>query len=293
MRRQAFIMIRKQFFGSTGHKSSATLFGAAALGNVTQETADDVLKLLLEHGVNHIDTAASYGDSELRIGPWMEDHRDKFFLATKTGERTYSAGKKEFSNSLERLQVKNVDLLQLHNLVHPDDWDMAMGADGVLRAAVEARDQGLLKYIGVTGHGLLAPTMHKRSLERFEFDSVLMPWNYTLYMNTKYRRDFEELVGICVDKGVAVQTIKSVTRGPWAEKPRTRGTWYEPLEAQEDLDLVVSWIIGQEGIFLNTAGDVNILPRILDAARRHRGRPSDSQMKGLVKARRMTNLFVS
>lgn len=286
-------MIRKQFFGSTGHKSSVTLFGAAALGKVTQEVADDVLKLLLEHGVNHIDTAASYGDSELRIGPWMSEHRDKFFLATKTGERTYAAAKKEFGNSLKRLQVKDVDLLQLHNLVHPDDWDKAMGDNGVLKAAIEARDQGFVKYIGVTGHGLLAPTMHKRSLERYEFDSVLVPWNYPLYMNAKYRGDFEELVGICADRGVAVQTIKSVTRGPWAEKPRTRGTWYEPLEAQEDLALAVSWIIGQEGIFLNTAGDVNLLPLVLDAASRHMERPSDSQMKGLVKARKMTSLFVS
>ncbi len=286
-------MIRKQFFGSTGHKSSVTLFGAAVLGKVTQEVADEVLKLLLEHGVNHIDTAASYGDSELRIGPWMGEHRDKFFLATKTGERTYTAAKKEFGNSLKRLQVSSVDLLQLHNLVHPDDWDKAMGDDGVLKAATEARDQGLVKNIGVTGHGLLAPTMHKRSLERYEFDSVLMPWNYPLYMNAKYRKDFEELVEMCADRGVAVQTIKSVTRGPWAEKPRTRSTWYEPLEAQEDLDLAVSWIIGQERIFLNTAGDVNILQRVLDAASRHRERPSDSEMDGLVEERKMTSLFVS
>ena len=286
-------MIRKQFFGSTGHKSSVTLFGAAALGKATQEVADGVLRLLLEHGVNHIDTAASYGDSELRIGPWMGEHRDKFFLATKTGERNYSAAKKELSNSLKRLQVKNVDLLQLHNLVHPDDWDTAMGEDGALKAAIEAKEQGLVKNIGVTGHGLLAPTMHKRSLERYEFDSVLMPWNYPLYMNAKYRKDFEELVGICADRGVAVQTIKSVTKGPWAEKPRTRRTWYEPLEAQEDLDLAVSWIIGQKGVFLNTAGDVNLLPKVLDAASRHRERPSDSKMNDLVKVRKMTNLFVS
>ena len=293
MRLQANIMISKQFFGSTGHKSSATLFGAAALGNVSQNTADDVLKLLLEHGVNHIDTAASYGDSELRIGPWMEKHRDKFFLATKTGERTYSGAKKEFNNSLKRLQVSSVDLIQLHNLVHPDDWDKAMGDEGVLKAAIEARDQGIVKYIGVTVHGLLAPAMHKRSLERFEFDSVLTPWNYPLYKNARYRKEFEELVKMCVDRGVAVQTIKSVTRGPWAEKPRTRRTWYEPLEAQEDIDLAVSWIIGRDGIFLNTAGDVDILPRVLDAASRHRERPTDSKMDSLVEARKMTSLFVS
>lgn len=273
--------------------SSVTLFGAAALGKVTQEVADGVLKLLLEHGVNHIDTAASYGESELRVGPWMGEHRDKFFLATKTGERTYKAAKKEFNNSLKRLQVENVDLLQLHNLVHPDDWDTAMGDKGALKAAVEAKEQGLVKNIGVTGHGLLAPTMHKRSLERYEFDTVLLPWNYPLHMNSRYRKDFEELVKMCADRGVAVQTIKSVTRGPWAEKPRTRRTWYEPLEAQEDLDLAVSWVIGQEGLFLNTAGDVDVLPRVLDAASRHRSLPSDAQMKALVESRKMTSLFVS
>jgi predicted aldo/keto reductase-like oxidoreductase len=286
-------MISKRSFGSTGHESSVTLFGAAALGKVTQDVADEVLKLLLEHGVNHIDTAASYGESELRIGPWMGEHRGKFFLATKTGERTYKAAKKEFNNSLKRLQVKNVDLLQLHNLVHPDDWATAMGDKGALKAAVEAKEQGLVKNIGVTGHGLLAPTMHKRSLERYEFDAVLLPWNYPLYMNARYRKDFEELVKMCADRGVAVQTIKSVTKGPWAEKPRTRRTWYEPLEAQEDLDLAVSWVIGQEGLFLNTAGDVDVLPRVLDAASRHRGQPSDAQMKALVESRKMTSLFVS
>ena len=286
-------MISKRSFGSTGHESSVTLFGAAALGKVTQDVADQVLKLLLEHGVNHIDTAASYGESELRIGPWMGEHRGKFFLATKTGERTYKAAKKEFNNSLKRLQVKNVDLLQLHNLVHPDDWDTAMGDKGALKAAVEAKGQGFVKNIGVTGHGLLAPTMHKRSLERYEFDTVLLPWNYPLYINARYRKDFEGLVKMCADRGVAVQTIKSVTKGPWAEKPRKRRTWYEPLEAQEDLDLAVSWVIGQEGLFLNTAGDVDVLPRILDAASRHRGRPSDAQMKALVKSRKMTSLFVS
>jgi aryl-alcohol dehydrogenase-like predicted oxidoreductase len=286
-------MISKQFFGSTKHKSSVTLFGAAALGNVSQEVADKVLELLIEYGVNHIDTAASYGDSELRIGPWMKGHRDRFFLATKTGDRTYSGAKKEINDSLKRLQVGSVDLLQLHNLVHPDDWDKAMREDGALKAATEARNQGLVKYIGVTGHGLLAPAMHKRSLERYEFDSVLMPWNYPLYRNARYRKEFEELIEMCRDRGVAVQTIKSVTKGPWAEKQRTRRTWYEPLEAQEDIDLAVSWIIGQEGIFLNTAGDVDILPRVLDAAKRHEKRPSDSEMDGLVDARKMTSLFVS
>jgi aryl-alcohol dehydrogenase-like predicted oxidoreductase len=166
-------MIRKQAFGETGHKSTVTLFGGAAIGWVTQEEADQVLDLLLKYGVNHIDTAASYGDAELRIGPWMERHRSQFFLATKTGERTYSEAKDEISNSLDRLKVKSLDLLQLHNLTHPDDWDLTFADCGAFKAAVEARDQGLTRFIGVTGHGLYSAAMHIRSLVRYEFDSII------------------------------------------------------------------------------------------------------------------------
>ena len=162
-------MIPTQPFGRTGHISTRTLFGAAALGNVTQAEADHTLELLLEYGVNHIDTAASYGDAELRIGPWMAQHRANFFLATKTGERTYQKAHDEIHRSLERLRVDHVDLLQLHNLAEPDEWEIAMGPDGALKAAIEAREQGLVRFIGVTGHGLGIAAMHLRSLEHFSF----------------------------------------------------------------------------------------------------------------------------
>lgn len=286
-------MIRKQQFGSTEHESTVTLFGAAALGSVTQEEADSTMNLLMEYGVNHIDTAASYGESELRLGPWMKKHRDKFFLATKTGQRTYSDARDEFQKSLKRLRVANVDLLQIHNLVHPDDWDKAMSENGALKAVIEAKDAGLTKHIGVTGHGLLAATMHKRSLEIYEFDSVLLPWNYVLYKNSRYRTDFETLAEMCKDRGIALQTIKSITRGPWAQIPRNRTTWYEPLESQENIDLAVSWIIGQEDVFLNTAGDIHLLPKVLKAASSHSEKPSDEEMNRLVMERKMTSLFVS
>ena len=269
------------------------MFGAAALGNVCQEVADGVLELLLRFGVNHIDTAASYGDSELRIGPWMEKHRGKFFLATKTGERSYQGAMDEFKKSLERLQVESVDLLQLHNLTHIDDWEQAFSEKGVVKAAVELREQGLAKHIGVTGHGLLAPAMHMRSLKQVVFDSVLAPWNYPLYMNKRYREEFSRLVEVCVDRGVAVQTIKGVTRGPWAEKPRIRDTWYEPLEDQKDLDMAVGWILGQPPLFLNTAGDTKLLPLILEAADKDKSKPNDGEMKKMVKKLGMTPLFVS
>jgi predicted aldo/keto reductase-like oxidoreductase len=286
-------MIRRQTFGRTGHISSATIFGAAALSHVTQGEADKTLEVLLQYGVNHIDTAASYGDSELRIGPWMEKHRKDFFLATKTGNRTYEGAKKEFENSLRRLRVESVDLLQLHNLVHPDDWDTAMDENGALKAAIEAKEQGLTRFIGVTGHGLLAAAMHKRSLKRYAFDSVLLPLNYVLFKDERYRRDFESLLEICKDKGIAVQTIKSITRGPWALEPHVTSTWYEPLDDKEDIELAVSWILGQGYIFLNTVGDIHVLPKVLEAASKHEAKPTEEEMEELVKRKQMSRLFVS
>jgi len=286
-------MIRKQAFGNTGHKSTVTLFGGAAIGQVTQKTADQVLELLLKHGVNHVDTAASYGDSELRIGSWMEKHRNNFFLATKTGERTYEEAKDEIHKSLNRLRVDKVDLLQLHNLTHIDDWDQAFAEDGALKAAVEAREQGLTRFLGVTGHGLLTAAMHMRSLERYEFDSVLLPWNFILSKESRYSREFKQLLSMCNDRGIAVQTIKSITKGPWGVQDRVHNTWYDPLDQQKDIDRAVSWILGHNSIFLNTCSDVQLLPKVLDAASRFDAKPTDEEMEKMVKDSRMSRLFVS
>jgi len=285
-------MIRRQPFGKTGHQSSATLFGAAALGDVTQEVADETLKVLDRHGMNHIDVAASYGDAELRIGPWMERRRGDFFLATKTGMRTYAEAKSEFERSLQRLRVKSVDLIQLHNLTHPSEWETAMGEQGALNALTEAREQGLTRFIGVTGHGLFAPAMHMKSLSRYEFDSVLLPWNWVLHRDEKYRREFGELLAMCRDRGVAVQTIKSLTKGPWGEKTHTAETWYEPFEDQSDINRAVSWILGQGTIFLNTTGDVRLLPKVLEAAILNLPKPGDDEMEEMAKRTHMSRLFV-
>ncbi len=285
-------MIRKQPFGRTGHMSTVTLFGAAALGRVTQAEADQTLDVLLEYGVNHIDTAASYGDAELRIGPWMEKHRKDFFLATKTGERTYDKAKEEIHRSLDRLRVDQIDLIQLHNLGHPDEWDVAMGPGGALEAAVEAKEQGLVRFIGVTGHGLMIAAMHYRSLQRYDFDSVLLPYNYPLMQNSKYAADFERLMALCQERNVAVQTIKSITRGPWATTEPNRTVWYQPLEDQGDIDKAVHWVLGREGIFLNTVGDIHLLPKVLDAASRYERRPSDEEMKAFADELHMTPMFL-
>lgn len=280
-------------FGSTGHNSTRTIFGAAALGRVTQEEADRALELLIAHGVNHIDTAASYGESELRIGPWMAEHRDRFFLATKTGERTYEGAKVSIERSLERLRVERIDLLQLHNLVDESEWATALGPGGALEAAVEARERGLVNFIGVTGHGLQAPAMHRRSLDRFPFASVLCPYNYPMMQNPAYAADFEELARTCAERGVALQTIKAITLAPWGDKERTARTWYEPLQEPEEIALAARWVFARPAAFLNTAGDLRLLPMVLDAAERAgmEGAPTDAGMQALVQKREMAPLF--
>lgn len=282
-------------FGSTGHQSTRTLFGAAALSRVTQDVAEGVLDLLERHGVNHLDTAASYGDSEVRIAPWIAGAaRDRFFVATKTGKRTYREARDEIRLSLERLGTDHVDLLQLHNLVDQTEWDTALGPDGALRAAVEARDAGLVGFIGVTGHGLQAPAQHTRSLGRFPFDSVLFPYNYVQLREPAYARDVATLMTLCESRGVAMQTIKAITLGPWhTDRPATPTTWYEPLHDPRDIDLAVRWALGHPRVFLNTVGDVGLLPLVLDAASRGGQRPSDADMDELLRRRAMTPLFVS
>ena len=284
-------MIEKRPFGRTGHMSSVIIFGAAALGSVTQVEADETLDQLLEYGINHIDTAASYGNAEERIGPWMAQHRKNFFLATKTGERSYAKARNEIHQSLARLRVDSFDLIQLHNLGHPDEWDEAMGDNGALKAAIEARQEGLVRFIGVTGHGLNIPAFHLRSLNHFDFDSVLLPYNFVMKQDNKYISDFEALLKLCAEQQVAVQTIKSITCGPWGSKNRTSSVWYEPLTKQPDIDLAVHWVLGRSNIFLNSAGDIHLLPRILDAANRFQSRPSDTAMSQLAEERHMSSLF--
>ena len=283
--------IERRPFGRTGHLSSVTLFGAAALARCSQAEADRALETLLEYGVNHIDTAARYGDSELRIGPWMPRHRKSFFLATKTGSRSAREARDDIHRSLERLRVDHVDLIQLHSLAHPDDWEQAMGPGGALEAAVEARAQGLARFIGVTGHGWTIAAMHRRSLERFDFDSVLLPYNAFMAQSERYRGEFESLLALCRERRVAVQVIKSIARGPWATTDKNHTTWYQPLEDAADIDRAVHFALGLPDIFINTVGDLALLPKVLDAARRFARRPADDEMAVMVGAARMTSLF--
>ena len=286
-------LIAKAPFGGTGHDSTRTIFGAAALSDVSRAEAERTLDLLLEHGVNHIDTAAAYGDSELRIASWLKRNPGAFFIATKTGGRDYKSAKEGLHRSLDRLGVDHVDLFQLHNLVDVIEWESALREGGALEAAVEAREEGLIRFIGVTGHGLSIPAMHRRSLERFPFDSVLLPYSYRQVQDEHYAADFEALSAICSERGVAMQTIKSIALAPWNGRPRTASTWYEPLTVPADIELAVRWVLGRDGVFLNTVGDVGLLPHVLAAAEDPSlERPSDERMDELVRRLSLAPLFV-
>jgi len=288
-------MIATQLFGRSGHLSSRTIFGAASLGHVTQQEADHTLELLLQYGVNHIDVASSYGDAELRIAPWLARYRSQLYVATKADARTAQEAKEELHRSLERMRIDYVDLWQLHSLADPIEWDTALSPGGALDAAIEARKQGLIRAIGVTGHGLQIAATHRRSLERFDFDTVLLPYNYITMRNPYYAENFNALLSTCQQRNVAVQTIKSIAYKPWMGRQHTRDTWYEPLEDQQDIDITVHWVLKQPGIFLNTVGDIHVLPRVLDAASRFHvdaPGPTDEQMQALVVRLGMIPLFV-
>ncbi len=265
-------------FGSTGHRSSRVLFGAAALGSMSPERAETTLSQLIPAGVNHIDTAASYGDSEDRLKPFLADHRSDFFLATKTGDRSGETARASLERSLERMGVDSVDLIQLHNLVEDDEWAEAFGFGGAVEALVNARSEGLCRFIGVTGHGVRIPGMHLRSLAEFEFDSVLFPFNFSMMSLPTYRADVQALVSLCQDRGVALQTIKSIARRRWlSDGPKF--AWYEPLTEPDAIANAVSYVLGHDTgggqrLFVNSSSDARLLPLIVEAARAHTKAPS-------------------
>jgi aryl-alcohol dehydrogenase-like predicted oxidoreductase len=285
-------VITKHPFGGTGHQSTRVIFGAAALSAMKQDKADAVLELLLEYGINHIDTAAAYGDSEQRIGPWMREHRKGFFLATKTGERTYEGARTSIHRSLERLKVDQIDLIQLHNLVDEVEWQTALGLQGALEALVEARQQGLVRFIGVTGHGSQVAAMHRRSLERFTFDAVLFPYNFTMLGIDQYAADVEALIKVCKERNVATQTIKSAARRRWQNGNRPKFSWYEPLRERDALRRAVHFVLSRPGLFLNTSSDTTILRDILDAALEAPAAPTRADMEADVTRYSMEPLFI-
>ncbi len=273
-------MIQLQPFGHTGHLSSRLIFGAAALGGMHQDRADQVLQTVLESGINHIDTARSYGDSELRLQPFLAEHRAEFFVATKTGGRIGADARNELEQSLRRLGVDQVDLIQLHNLVESDEWETAHGPNGAVEAMIQARDEGLVRFIGVTGHGVRIPSMHIRSLERFDFDSVLLPYNFTMMSNFAYRADTEALLERCAERSVAVQTIKSAAQRRWSEDSTDpHYSWYQPLSDPNALARAAAYTLGNPQLFLNTSSDARLLQTLIAAANEPATAPTDAEME--------------
>ena len=284
-------MIERAAFGRTGHDSTRVIFGAAALGRMSQDRADATLAVVADFGLNHIDTAAAYGDAELRLAPFLAEHRVDVFLATKTGDRTGDGARASLERSLERMGVDSVDLIQLHNLVEEDEWATAHGPGGAVEALARARDEGLTRFIGVTGHGLRIARMHLRSLERFDFDSVLFPYNFVLVRNEAYRSDVEELIAVCADRHVATQTIKSIARRRWRDDDSApRYSWYAPVTEADALGRAVRYVLGRPGLFLLSSSDATRLPAILAAAQ-NGPTPTDDELAADAAAEGMEPLF--
>ena len=256
--------------------------------------ADVILDELLAAGINHIDVAAKYGDAELRVAPWMVTHRKDFFLATKTGERSYEGAKRQLHASLERMGVDQIDSIQLHNLTDEEGWQEVFQVDGALRACIEARDEGLVRFIGVTGHGTQVASMHLRSLEQFPFDSVLLPYTYSVMEQPDYAASFNTLLEVCADRQVAVQTIKAVARRRWGkvEQPTTT-TWYHAFEDPADIERAIHWALALSGIFVVTASDAGLMRRSVEAAQRFTAGPNREAMSSAWSRLGVESLFVA
>ena len=274
-------MIPQAAFGRTGHLSSRVIFGAAALGGMSAERSAATLELITANGVNHIDVAAGYGNgrAETNLAPWLATHRSSVFLATKTGERTGDAARRELEASLVRMGVDSVDLIQLHNLVETDEWDVAHAKGGAVDALFAARDEGLVRFVGVTGHGRRIPGVHLRSLAARDYDSVLFPYNHTMLGWDDYRRDVEELLALCAERNVAVQTIKSIARGRWGDGDVKKFSWYEPITDPAAIARAVRFVLSNEQLFLNSTSDARLLPLVLGAAAGDLSAPDDDAMQ--------------
>jgi len=267
-------VIEQRTFGPTGHLSSRIIFGAAAMGAASDHLSDQILATLLEFGVNHIDTAAGYGDSEVHLARWMPQYRDQFFLASKTGDRSGPDARASLERSLERLGVDHLDLIQLHNLVEDDPWAEAFGPGGAVPALFQAQAEGLVRHVGVTGHGLRIARMHLRSIKEAPFASVLLPYNHTLLLHAAYAADVTELLEACAERSIAVQTIKSVARRRWQAQPERRFSWYEALETGPALTNAIHHVLANPQVFLNTSSDARLLRATCEAAMAFESAPS-------------------
>ena len=286
-------MIPHAPFGRTGHISSRVIFGAAALSGMSPERAAATLQLISDHGINHVDVAAMYGNgkAELNLAPWLVENRSRVFLATKTYQRAGDRARQDLEESLTRMGVDSVDLIQLHNLVEPDEWEAAHAPGGAVDALFAARDEGLVRFVGVTGHGRRVPGMHLRSLEQRDFDSVLFPYNHTMMAWPDYRADVEALLSLCAERKVATQTIKAIAKGRWGDTDAKKFSWYEPISDGGAIARAVRYVLSREQLFLNTTSDARLLPLVLAAAEGHLGAPSDAEMSADEREFGITPLF--
>ena len=252
-------------FGRTGHMSTVAIFGAAAFYEISQEDADKVMEQVIEAGINHIDVAPSYGQAELRIGPWMRRERERFFLGCKTMERTKEGAWKEMQESLKRLHTETFDLYQCHAITTMEELDAITSKGGALEAFEQARREGLIKFIGITGHGVDAPQIYLEALRRFDFDSVLFPLNFVQMAIPEYRRYAEELIATCKAKDIGTMVIKTITKAPWGGRKHTATTWYEPFDQMAEIQKGVNFALSYDVTGLCTVGDTRILPMVLQA----------------------------
>jgi len=260
--------LQKRMLGKTGQESTIVSFGTAGIGHVTQEVANGTIELVLQHEINHIDIAPTYGEAMERLNPWIPQIRDQIFLGGKTAKRTKHEAWDEIEDSRRRLGVDCFDLFQLHAVTTSEDLAKATDPGGSLEALIQMRDRGLTKFIGITGHGPEAPRLQIKALNSFDFDTIMFPISASIYRNSDYRRDADALIALAHKKNVGIQTIKMIARGGWGDRQPDCTTWYDPHRDQEEIDDALWWVLSQPIHTAPSVGDVELLPKVLDAARR-------------------------
>jgi len=272
--------------------STVAIFGVAAFWEISQEHADRVMELVIASGINHIDVAPSYGQAEERLGPWMERERGRFFVGCKTMERSHEGAWNELQASLKRLRCDSFELYQLHAVTSFDELEAVTAAGGALEALVEAKRAGLIRQIGITGHGVEAPAIYLEALQRFDFDSVTFPLNFVQAGNAKYYQDATELIRQCRARDVGMMVIKSIAQGPWGEKEKTHTTWYEPFSEMELIQKGINFVLSHDVTGICTAGDTGILPMVIKACENATPLSIEEREKLIEEGRAFQPLFV-
>ncbi|MAT44241.1 MAG: aldo/keto reductase [Anaerolineaceae bacterium] len=283
--------MEKRTFGRSGHASTVAIFGGAAFWDISQAKADEVMEQVLAAGVNHIDVAPQYGMAEERIGPWMVRERNRFFLGCKTMERSREGSWRELQQSLHRLKTDHFDLYQIHAVTNMQELDEVTQTGSVLETLVKARQEGLTQYLGITGHGMDSPAVFLEAIKRFDFDSILFPVNFVLYGQPDYREGAETLLAECKKRNIAVMAIKSIAKGPWDDKPKTHTTWYEPFSASDMIEKAVHFVLSQDVTGICTAGDITVLPKVLEACQTYQPMPKSEQEELIRKAAEYDLIF--